>query len=364
MPIVDWTALGRRACEGVPPSREEAVALLCSPDAEFLPILHAAFLPRERFHGRRVRLHLLLNAKSGRCPEDCKFCSQSARAEAGVEEYPLVSTAEIVAGALRARELQAAVYCIVTSGRRPSAEEFESLCDAAREIRRRAPGLRLCFSLGALDDAAARRLREAGADRFNHNLETSERRFPDVCSSHAYADRVATVRAVKRAGLHACCGGIVGLGESPEDIADLAFALRDLDVDSIPVNFFNPRPGTAFADLPQIAPAYALKALALMRLVNPAKDIRSAGGREAVLRSMQPLALFAANSIFVEGYLTTPGQGADADRRMIADAGFEIDVETAQETSAGAAGGRGEETIRKGIAEDAEGAETDDRAAL
>jgi biotin synthase len=327
----DWTGLGRRACANAPPTREEALAVLRASDDELLPILHAAFLPRERFHGRRVRLHVLLNAKSGRCPEDCRFCSQSGRAGTDVAEYPLLATEAIVAGALRARELQAAVFCIVTSGRGPTARELDVLADAAREIRRRAPGLRLCFSLGSLADTDARRLREAGADRFNHNLETSERRFPAVCSTHAFADRVATVRAAKRAGLHACCGGIVGMGEAPEDVVDLAFALRDLDVDSIPVNFFNPRPGTGFAGLPVIPPANALKALALVRLVNPAKDIRAAGGREAVLQSLQPLALFAANSIFVEGYLTTPGQGYDADRRMIADAGFEIEVEAARE---------------------------------
>ncbi len=339
----DWTPLGRRARDGVPPSRDEALAVLCAPEAELLPILHAAFLPRERFHGRRVRLHVLMNAKSGRCPEDCRFCAQSAHAEADVKDYPLVPPGAIVDGALRARDLGAAVYCVVTSGRGPSAPELDALCSAAREIRNRAPGLSLCFSLGALDDAAASRLREAGADRFNHNLETSARRYPEVCTTHAFADRVATVRAVKRAGLHACCGGIVGMGERPEDVVDLAFALRELDVDSIPVNFFNPRPGTGLADRPAIPPSYALRALAMVRLVNPTKDIRAAGGREAVLRSLQPLAFFAASSIFVEGYLTTPGQGADADRRMIADAGFEIEVEAARERRdpPGNADGRG-----------------------
>jgi len=331
VPTPDWTALGRRARDGGPPSREEALAVLRAPDDELLLILHAAFLPRERHFGRRVRLHLLLNAKSGRCPEDCKFCAQSAQAGTDAKEYPLVPMDVIVDGALRARDLQAAVYCVVTSGRGPAAAELDALCGAAREIRRRAPGLRLCFSLGALADADARRLREAGTDRFNHNLETSERRFPEVCTTHAFADRAATVLAVKRAGLHACCGGIVGMGEAPEDIVDLAFALRDLDVDSIPVNFFNPRPGTGFADRPAMSPAQALKALALLRLVNPAKDIRAAGGREAVLRSLQPLALFAASSIFIEGYLTTPGQGYDADRRMITDTGFEVEVEAARE---------------------------------
>jgi len=329
----DWTALGRRARDGAPPSRDEALAVLRAPDDALLPILHAAFLPRERHFGRRVRLHVLMNAKSGRCPEDCRFCAQSGRAEANVAEHPLLPAEAIVDGARRARALGASVYCVVTSGRGPSAAELDALCDAARRIKDGVPGLRLCFSLGTLDDAAAARLRAAGADRFNHNLETSERRFPEVCTTHAFADRVATIRAVKRAGLHACCGGIVGMGERPEDIVDLAFALRDLDVDSIPVNFFNPRPGTAFAGLTPMTPAQALRALAMVRLVNPTKDVRAAGGREAVLRSLQPLALFAATSLFVEGYLTTPGQGAEADRRMIADAGFTIECEAAREAT-------------------------------
>lgn len=322
----DWSGLGLRACGNVPPTREEALAVLRAPDAELLPILHAASLPRERFYGRRVRIHVLQNAKSGLCPEDCGFCSQSSVATGPVKKYRLLSREELVEGARRAKAMNAVVYCMVTSTREPSESEMETICGAAREIRRQLD-IRICCSLGLLTEDKARRLKEAGVDRFNHNLETAERRFPSICTTHAYRDRVETVRIAQRAGLIACCGGIVGMGEADEDRVDLAFAWRELDVDSIPVNFLDPRPGTPFGDLPRPTPPECLKALALVRLVNPSKDIRVAGGREANLRSLQPLALHAANSIFSNGYLTTPGQGPDADRRMIADAGFEIDEE-------------------------------------
>lgn len=323
---LDWSTLGRRASENQPPSREDALAVLRAPDAELLPLLHAAFLPRERYYGRRVRVHVLENAKSGLCPEDCRFCAQSSIATGPVEKYRLLSREELVAGAARAKAMNAVVYCMVTSTREPSERELEELCEAAREIKRRVD-IRICCSLGFLTDDKARRLKEAGVDRFNHNLETSERMFPSICGSHTYRDRVDTVRIAQRAGMIACCGGIFGMGETEEDRVELAFAWRELDVDSIPVNFLDPRPGTPLGGRPRLTPVECLKALALVRLVNPTKDIRAAGGREATLRALQPLALYAANSIFSDGYLTTPGQGYEADRRMIEDAGFEVDGE-------------------------------------
>lgn len=182
----------------------------------------------------------------------------------------------------------------------------------------------MCASLGLLDPQKAERLKAAGVDRFNHNLETSERRFPEICSTHAYEDRVRTVKIAQEAGMETCCGGIVGLGESLEDVVDLAFAVRDLGVTSIPVNFFDPRPGTPLAHLPRLTPEACLRALCLFRFVNPDRDIRAAGGREANLRERQYDSLYAANSIFSDGYLTTAGTGADEDRRRIESMGFEI----------------------------------------
>jgi len=184
--------------------------------------------------------------------------------------------------------------------------------------------IRICTSLGLLREGQAEKLAAAGVDRFNHNLETSRNFFPEICSTHSYEDRVATVMAAKRAGMEACCGGIMGMGETDEDRVALAFELRDLEVESIPVNFLDPRPGTPLSESPRLSPADCLRALCMFRFVNPSRDIRIAGGREANLRRMQPLALYPANSLFVDGYLTTPGQGFEADVQMIEDAGFRV----------------------------------------
>jgi len=323
---MDWNTLAERALAGDGPDRADCLAIVRSPDDELLPLLHAAFRVRSHHHGRRVLVNVLNNAKSGACPEDCTFCTQSARADAKVEAYPLKSVEELVEGAARAAGMGATTYCVVTGMTRPSERDLQTICEAARRIKERWP-IRLCTSLGLLTREQAGTLAAAGVDRYNHNLETSERYFPEVVTTHAYGDRVETIRAARAAGLDICGGGIIGLGESLEDRVDLAIALRELRVESIPVNFLDPRPGTPLADRPRPSPAECLRGLALFRLANPrATDVRAAGGREVCLKSMQPLALFAANSIFADGYLTVGGQGLEADLSMIRDAGFEAAV--------------------------------------
>ena len=318
-----WDHLATRVLEGAPPSREEALAVVGSDDDELLAVLHAAFRVRRHFWGRDVVVQVLHNAKSGVCPEDCGFCSQSARAGSDVPRHAMVPTDEIIAGAQEALALGAVRYCVATSTRRPSERDLEVLCQAVRRIKGETP-LSVCLSVGMLSEAVCARLREAGVDRINHNLETSRGNFKNVVTTHTYDDRVATIRAAQAAGLEVCCGGIVGLGETPEDRVDQAFELAALDVDALPVNFLDPRPGTAMADRPRPSPGDCLRALALFRLVHPRTDLRVAGGRETCLRSQQPLALYAANSLFTRGYLTTPGQGHEADLAMIRDAGFRV----------------------------------------
>ncbi|MBI4564280.1 MAG: biotin synthase BioB [Planctomycetes bacterium] len=320
---MDWRAVAERSIAGVPPSIEEARAVLDAPHSEWLSVLDAAFRVRRHFHGLGVKIHVLLNAKSGLCPEDCQFCSQSSVAEGEVERYRLLSKERMVDAARRAKERKAWKFCIVTSTRGPSKRELDVICDAVREIKRDV-GIRVCASLGLLEDAQARRLKEAGVDRFNHNLETAERRFAEICTTHTYQDRWETLQRVQRAGMEACSGGIIGMGESDEEIVELAFAARRSGATSIPVNFLDPRPGTPFAHLRPPEPVKCLKVLCLFRFVNPSRDIRIAGGREVNLRSLQPFALWPCNSIFTGGYLTTPGNEPNADHRMIRDAGFEI----------------------------------------
>jgi biotin synthase len=319
-----WQSFADRAIAGASLTRAEALQVLDCPDDQLLALLDAGFQVRRRFHGRKVRLHVLHNAKSGACPEDCKFCAQSSAYQTPAPVYPMQSVEQIVEGARRAKRARAWKYCIVTATRGPSRKDLDTICEAVRQIKAEID-IKVCASLGELTPEKAQRLKRAGVDRFNHNLETSERHYADVVSTHSYADRVSTVRVAKQAGLEACCGGIVGMGESAADVVDLALALRELEVESTPVNFLDPRPGTPYADLPRLTPAYCLKVLALFRFLLPRTDLRVAGGREVNLRWMQPLALYVVNSIFTSGYLTTPGATPSADHQMIADMGFEIE---------------------------------------
>jgi biotin synthase len=323
MPFSD---LARRALAGEIPSRADCHRVLDAPADQLLALLDAAFTVRRHHWGRRVSLHVLENAKQGACPEDCGFCSQSSRYDSPGGEAPIKTVDELVAGAHRARASRAKRYCMVTATRGPSSRDLDVICEAARRIHAEVGGLELCASLGLLTEAKARRLREAGVDRFNHNLETSERHYGKVVTTHSWRDRVETVRLARDAGMETCCGGIVGLGEDREDLIDLALALRDLDVDSVPVNFLDPRPGTPMASYPRVAPHDALRALCMFRFVHPRTDLRVAGGREVTLRSMQVMALYPANSIFTQGYLTTGGATARHDHQMILDAGFELEL--------------------------------------
>jgi biotin synthase len=289
-------------------------------------LIEAAFAVRQQHFGRRVKLCVLQNARSGLCPEDCHYCSQSAVSDAPIPRYRLLPRDELIAGARRAVASGATRYCMVTSGRGPTSDDISRLADAARAIKDEFPRLELCLSLGLLGEPDAETLAKAGVGWINHNLNTSRRFYPSICTTHTYDDRIATIEAVRRAGLMTCCGGIVGMGENDEDLIDLAYALRELRADSIPVNFLQPIAGTPLEHAPVFDRLRGLKTLCLMRLLNPVADVRMASGRELHLGPDQALALYPANSIFVSGYLTTPGQAADDARRMIEGAGFEVEA--------------------------------------
>lgn len=321
--MANWDLLAEKSLAGEAPTREEALSVLNSGDDELLSVLQAAFRVRQRFHGRDVRLHVLRNAKSGSCRENCAFCSQSIAAYSGVDRYQMQTVEQLVEGAREAHRMQAVKYCMVTATRGPSPRELEIVCEAVRRIKAEIP-IKICTSLGLITNSQADQLAAAGVDRFNHNLETSRNHFGQVCQTHSWEDRVATIKAAKQAGMEACCGGIMGMGETLDDRIDLAYALRELEVESIPVNFLDPRPGTAMGHLERMKPQDCLRTLCMYRFVNPTRDIRAAGGREVVLRNMQVLALYPANSMFTEGYLTTPGQGHQDDLAMIEDAGFRV----------------------------------------
>lgn len=306
--------------------RVEAESILAASDDELPRLLWSAFRIRERYWGRRVKICLLRNARSGLCPEDCHYCSQSAVSEASIPRYRLDSIDQLLDGARRAVASGARRFCMVTSGRGPSPNDVDRFVEAAHRIKSEHPDLELCVSLGLLEESEAVELKQAGIGWINHNLNTSERFHPHICTTHTYADRIRTVENVQKAGLSTCCGGIIGMGESDHDLVDLAFSLRELRVDSLPVNFLHPIDGTPFGALQALTPARCLKALCMFRFTNPPAEIRVAGGRELNLGWFQPLALFPANSIFVDGYLTTPGQAASEAHRMIEEMGFEVEA--------------------------------------
>ncbi|MGE0193641.1 MAG: biotin synthase BioB [Planctomycetota bacterium] len=325
--MIDLARLVAEAREARGLGRERARELLHAPAADDWAIVAAAAALREEHFGRRVRLHVLLNAKKGACQEDCGFCSQSAHHApvTGIDAHEMLDTESIVQAARRASALGAYRFCIVTATRGPTTRDLDRLVPALERIRDELP-VKVCCSLGLLEsDAHADRLAGAGVDRFNHNLEAGPRGYAEVCTTHTWEERAETVARARRAGMGTCCGGIVGLEADHEDWLDWLFALRELDVDSVPVNFLDPRPGTPLAHRPKIAPREALRRLAIVRLVHPHREVRAAGGREVVLRSLQPLALAVANSIFTEGYLTTGGAGVDDDARMIEDAGYVVE---------------------------------------
>ncbi|MCG6793860.1 biotin synthase BioB [Geobacillus sp. YHL] len=322
--MANWLVLAEQVLGGHELTDEEALAILDCPDEELLLLLQGAYRIRSAYYGNKVKLNMIINAKSGLCPENCGYCSQSAVSTAPVKTYKMVDKETLLRGAEEAHRLRIGTYCIVASGRGPSDKEIDTVVSAVKEIKERF-GLKVCACLGILKPEQAARLKEAGVDRYNHNINTSKQHHPNITTSHTYDDRVRTVETVKEAGLSPCSGVIIGMKETKQDVVDMARSLRALDVDSIPVNFLHAIDGTPLAGTNELNPRYCLKVLALFRYMNPTKEIRIAGGREVNLRSLQPLGLYAANSIFVGDYLTTAGQEKSADYQMLGDLGFEIE---------------------------------------
>jgi biotin synthase len=320
---VDWQALATAVLAGHTITADEALAVLHSPDEQLLDLLSAAYRVRRQFFGNRVQLYFLMNAKSGLCPEDCGYCSQSKVSEAEIPRYNLLTAEKLLDGARVAAERQAKTYCIVISARGPSNREMDAITTLVPRIKSQY-NLNICACLGLLTPEQAQRLKACGVDRVNHNLNTSEAFYDQICSTHTYQDRMSTLKAVRDAGMELCSGGIIGMGEEDADVVRMAFALRDLQVESIPVNFLNPIDGTPLAGTRRLTPRYCLKVLAMFRFANPNREIRIAGGRELHLGSLQALGLYPANSIFVGDYLTTKGQAPAADYKMIAELGFEV----------------------------------------
>lgn len=324
-----YMTLADKAINDEPLTRDECRAVLNAPDDELLALLHAAFQVRSKYFGRAVRLQMLQNAKSGACQEDCHYCSQSSISTAPIERYNLVPQKQMMEGARQAAASKAQRYCIVISGRSPLDREIDEIAGAVRAIKQEVP-IQICCSLGLMTESQAKRLKAAGVDRVNHNLNTSEAFHASICTTHTFQDRLATIKNARAAGLEICSGGIVGMGETNEDLIELATALREVKPDSIPLNMLTPVSGTPLELADNLTPQRCLKVLCLFRFLHPRTEIRIAGGREHNLRSLQPLALYPADSVFVNGYLTTPGAPAPEVWGMIKDLGFTIEVDYQQ----------------------------------
>ncbi len=319
----DWHELADRILDGHELTVEEGLSILRSDDDELLDLLAATYRVRRHHFGRKVHLYFLKNAKSGLCPEDCGYCSQSIISEAEIPRYALLNEAKLMEGAERAVASQARTYCIVASGRGPSNREVDHIASTVAKIKDKY-GLHICCCLGLLDEEQAVRLKAAGVDRINHNLNTSRSFYDQVCSTHSYEDRLKTLQVARKAGMELCSGLIVGMGETDQDLVEVAFELRTLGVHSTPVNFLHSIDGTPLERKWDLNPRYCLKTLCLFRLASPSVELRISGGREVNLRSMQAMGLYAANSMFVSDYLTTKGQPAEDDFKMVEDLGFEI----------------------------------------
>jgi len=310
--------------------QETYETLLNDDRVEMLSLLHAAFQVRKHFHGRQVSVHILNNVSNGLCSEDCNYCAQSTSSSAEIIEYQEKSDDEIMAEARQAYEAGAHRYCMVYAGRGKNQKRAAKIAELVSSIKAKYP-IEVCVSAGLMDEMSISILQKAGLDRLNHNLNTSPSRYGRICTTHTFEDRLNTLKAARRAGLEVCSGIIAGMGETPQELIELALMLRQLDASSIPVNFLLPIKGNKLGTPQNLSPRYCLKVLCLFRFINPKAEIRTAAGREHHLRSLEVMSLYAANSLFMDGYLNTKGRSRRDTLQMIVDAGFTIKSEKSAE---------------------------------
>ena len=304
--------------------REEIIGVLnCSTEEFYINYFQRATSLRFQYFGRRVETCAILNAKSGRCPSDCKFCAQSVKFNVPVKVYPLLSERELLDRALTALEEGVDRFSFVTSGISPTPEELKTIGKVIETVKSLRPNSLLCASLGQLKREELKFLKDCGLDRYHHNIETSREFYPHISTVQRWEDRVRTVADAKEVGLSTCCGGIFGLGERDEDVASMIETLKELQVDSIPVNFLHPIRGTPLEGANFLTPLRCLRILVAVRLSIPEAEIRVCGGREYNLRELQPLILLPANALMVGNYLTTRGRSLEDDVQMIEDLGLE-----------------------------------------
>jgi biotin synthase len=305
-------------------TRTEAGAVAALPLDRLPDLVALAHRVRLEYCGDAVELESLVNAKSGACPEDCAFCSQSARFATDADVYPFLDLDDVLDAARSTKRAGATQFCVVVAVRGPEERLLRKVIEAVDAVHRET-GLEVACSLGLLTEEQARRLADAGVRRYNHNLETCRAVFPRICTTHTYDERVATARLATDAGMELCSGGILGMGETLDERVDFAFELAELAPCEVPINLLDPRPGTPLGDQPLLSPREALQAIALFRLVMPSAWLRLAGGRERVLGELQAMGLLAgANALIVGNYLTTLGRQPEEDLALLEALGMPV----------------------------------------
>lgn len=321
---ISFSEIAHRALNGELPTRTETLAMLTASDAQTFALVDAAASLRRHYFSNTVKVNYLVNLKSGLCPEDCTYCSQRLGSGADILKYTWIKTDEAVKQAGAGIAGGASRVCMVASGRGPTDRDVERVSTMVENLKDQHPQVEVCACLGLLKDGQAQRLKEAGVDTYNHNLNTSPDHYKKICSTHTFEDRLSTVSKAQGAGMSACSGLIVGMGENSEQLVDAIFALKNLGGNSIPVNFLMPFDGTPLEGTWDLTPMQCLRILCAVRMVNPEKEVRMAAGREMHLRSLQSTALHVVNSLFLGDYLTSVGQSALDDLKMIRDGGFVV----------------------------------------
>jgi biotin synthase len=321
---ISYEHLAVEAIEKGSISPEEIKWILEGDDINLLSLLDAAYKVRRYHFENKVKIHIINNVQSGNCSEDCSYCAQSKEAPVKSETYPMKSDTEILEEAEFAHQNGAYRYCMVFSGRDLGKNRIERITSVVRKIKEKYR-MEICVSAGFLSEQDAATLKKAGVDRYNHNLNTSREHYNTICRSHDYRKRLGTIQTARENGLDICSGLIIGMGETSDDIVSAISDLRDVKANSIPVNFFIPIEGHRIENPRELTPHYCLRVLCAFRLALPRTEIRAAGGREYHLRSLQALSLFAVNSLFSKGYLTTGGESVEETKQMIVDNGFILD---------------------------------------
>ena len=310
-------------------TREEAIKILNTPDEELNELIARAEKLRRKYKGNHVSIHILTNARSGNCSQDCAYCAQSCRSKAEIDKYKWVSDEKLYKDNDFINEHHLSRHCIGLSGMKFTDEEIEELAQRIRKMK--ATGTHLCCSIGFLTEKQALILKNAGLDRINHNLNSSRAYYKNICKTHTFDQRVENIKMLQRLGFEICSGGIIGMGESKEDVADMLLELRKIQPQALPINFLLPIPGTPLenADTSYLTTSYCMKVLCLARLLVPKSDIRCAAGREVYFKGEEKRLLSVVDSIFASGYLTADGQGIEDTIKAITDAGFTYEIESA-----------------------------------